>query len=207
LIAAYSRVQEGWARDDVRRFSAALRAQTDQLPAVLGPGSKELPGFATAGELTTGKLNPKDLTVRASGWSAKLDQIKGDVEAITVGEVPAQSEFDGNPVNGVGGRVPMLTSVRDSYAAAIGVYTEAANIFQRAGEATPKSKLANDLVQEANGTAARAGAAMDAAANALARIYARYDLDLSRQLPGESAEAFGARYQAANQQPQGVVPN
>jgi hypothetical protein len=121
--------------------------------------------------------------------------------------VPAQSEFDGNPVNGVGGRVPMLTSVRDSYAAAIGVYTEAANIFQRAGEATPKSKLANDLVQEANGTAARAGAAMDAAANALARIYARYDLDLSRQLPGESAEAFGARYQAANQQPQGVVPN
>ena len=207
LVAAYSRVQEGWARDDVRRFSAALRAQTDQLPAVLGPGTKQLPGFATAAELTTGKLKPKDLTVRASGWTAKLDQLKSDVEAITVGEVPAQSEFDGNPVNGVGGREPMLTSVRDSYAAAIGVYTEAANILQRAGEATPKSKLANDLLQEANGTAARAGAAMDAAANALARIYARYDLDLSRQLPGESAEAFGARYQNATQQPQGVLPN
>jgi len=207
LIAAYSRVQEGWARDDVRRFTAALRTQTDQLPAVLGPGTAKLPGFATAGELTTGKLTPKDLTVRASGWSAKLDQIKGEVEAITVGEVPAQSEFDGNPVNGVGGRVPMLASVRDSYAAAIGVYTEAANILQRAGEAPAKSELANALVQQANGTAAKAGAAMDAAANALARVHARYDLDLSRQLPGESAEAFGARYQAANQQPQGVLPN
>ena len=207
LIAAYSRVQEGWARDDVRRFTAALRTQTDQLPAVLGPGTAKLPGFATAGELTTGKLKPKDLTVRASGWSAKLDQVRGEVEAITVGEVPAQSEFDGNPVNGVGGRVPMLASVRDSYAAAIGVYTEAANILQRAGEAPAKSELANALVRQANGTAAKAGAAMDAAANALARVHARYDLDLSRQLPGESAEAFGARYQPGTQQPQGVLPN
>jgi hypothetical protein len=207
LVAAYSRVQEGWARDDVRRFTAALRAQTDQLPAVLGPGTAKLPGFASAGELTTGKLKPKDLTVRASGWSAKLDQIRGEVEAITVGEVPAQSEFDGNPVNGVGGRVPMLASVRDSYAAAIGVYAEAANIFQRAGEAPAKSRLAESLVQEANGTVAKAGAAMDAAAGALARLHARYDLDLSRQLPGESAEAFGARYQAGTQQPQGTLPN
>jgi len=207
LIAAYSRVQEGWARDDVRRFTAALRTQTDQLPAVLGPGTKQLPGFATAGEVTTGNLKPKDLTVRASGWSAKLDQIKGEVEAITVGEVPAQSEFDGNPVNGVGGRVPMLASVRDSYAAAIGVYAEAANILQRAGEAPAKGELAKALVQQANGTAAQASAAMDAAANALARLYARYDLDLTRQLPGESAEAFGARYQAGTQQPQGVLPS
>jgi hypothetical protein len=207
LIAAYSRVQEGWARDDVRRFTAALRTQTDQLPAVLGPGTTKLPGFATAEQVTTGKLAPKDLTVRASGWSAKLDQIKGEVEGITVGEVPAQSEFDGNPVNGVGGRVPMLTSVRDAYAAAIGVYAEAANVFQRAGEAPAKGELAKALVQQANGTAARAGEAMDAAANALARVHARYDLDLTRQLPGESSEAFGARYQGGTQQPQGILPN
>jgi hypothetical protein len=207
LVAAYSRVQEGWARDDVRRFSTALRAQTDQLPAVLGPGTEQLPGFATAGELTTGKLKPKDLTVRASGWSAKLDQLRGDVEAITVGEVPAQSEFDGNPVNGVGGRVPMLTSVRDEYAAAIGVYVEAANTFAQAGKAPAKGSLAKALVQQATGTAARAGEAMDAAAGALARIHARYDLDLTRQLPGESAEAYGARYQPAGQVPQGSIPN
>jgi hypothetical protein len=207
LVAAYARVQEGWARDDVRRFTAALRAQTDQLPAVLGPGTKQLPGFTTAQDLTAGKLEPKDLAVRASGWSAKLDQLKGDVEAITVGAVPAQTEFDGNPANGVGGRVPMLTSVRDSYAAAIGVYAEAANIFQRAGEAPARSELAKALVQEATTTTQRAGAAMDAAAGTLARVHARYDLDLTRQLPGESAEAFAARYQAATPQPQGVVPN
>jgi hypothetical protein len=207
MIAAYSRVQEGWARDDLRRFTAALRTQTDQLPAVLGPGTTKLPGFATADQVTTGQLKPKDLTVRASGWSAKLDQIKGEVEGITVGEVPAQSEFDGNPANGVGGRVPMLTSVRDAYAAAVGVYAEAANILQRAGEAPAKSELAKALVQQASGTAARAGEAMDAAANALARLHARYDLDLTRQLPGESAEAFGARYQGGTQQPQGILPN
>jgi hypothetical protein len=207
LVAAYSRVQEGWARDDVRRFTAALRAQTDQLPAVLGPGTAKLPGFATAQQLTAGKITPKDLAVRASGWSAKLDQLRGDVEGITVGEVPAQTEFNGNPVNGVGGRVPMLASIRDQYAAAIGVYTEAANIFQRAGEAPAKSKLATDLLQEGAGTAARASAAMDAAAGALARVHARYDLDLTRQLPGESSEAYGARYQPAGQQPQGTVPN
>jgi hypothetical protein len=121
--------------------------------------------------------------------------------------VPAQTEFNGNPVNGVGGRVPMLASIRDQYAAAIGVYTEAANIFQRAGEAPAKSKLATDLLQEGAGTAARAGAAMDAAAGALARVHARYHLDLTRQLPGESSEAYGARYQPAGQQPQGTVPN
>jgi hypothetical protein len=206
LFAAWTRVQEGWARDDVRRFSAALRAQTDQLPAVLGPGTPQLPGFASAAELTTGKLKPKDLAVRASRWSARLDQLRGDVEGITVGEVPGQTEFNGNPANGVGGRVPMLSSVRDSYAAAIGVYAEAANIYQRAGEAPANGPLAKSLVQEASATASRGGAAMDAAAGALARVYARYDLDLTRQLPGESNEAYGARYQAPNQQ-QGVLPN
>jgi hypothetical protein len=206
LFAAYSRVQEGWSRDDVRRFTAAIRAQTDQLPAVLGQGTKQLPGFARAEDATTGKATPKDLKVWASGWSAKLDQMKSDVEAITIGEVPAQSEFNGKPLNSVGGRVPMLTSVRDEYAAAIGVYVEAANTFTQAADAPAKSTLAKALVQQANGTAAKGGAAMDAAAGALARIYDRYDLDLTRQLPGESAEAFGARYQPAGQQPQGTLP-
>jgi hypothetical protein len=205
LVAAANRVQEGWARDDVQRFTAAVRTETDQLPAVLGPGTQKLPGFPSAEEATTGKLKPKDLTVRASGWSAKLEQLQGRVEAIVVGEVPGESEFAGNPVNSVGGRVPMLTSVRDMYAAALGVYVEAANTFGRAGEAPARSTQAKALVQQANGTAARAGQAMDAAASALARIHARYHLDLTRQLPGESAEAYGSRYQSG-QQPTNVLP-
>ena len=86
LVAAANRVQEGWARDDVRRFTADLRAQTDQLPSVIGAGTAELPGFPSAQELASGKLTPKQLAVRASGWTAKLGQIQGRVESITVGE-------------------------------------------------------------------------------------------------------------------------
>jgi hypothetical protein len=201
LFAAYSRVQEGWARDDLRRFTAALRTETDQLPAVLGAGTKELPGFASAEGLTSGQVKPKDFAVLATGWSAKLEQIQGRVAAITVGEIPAQTEFSGNPTNSVGGRVPMLTSVRDEYAAAIGVYVEAARTFEQAAKAPAKGTLAKALVQQASGTATQAGAAMDAAASALARLHARYRLDLTRQMPGESTEAYGARYQSG-QQPQ-----
>jgi hypothetical protein len=91
LVAAQNRVQEGWTRDDVRRFTADLRAQTDQLPSVIGTGTKELPGFPSAQELTTGKLEPKKLAVRASGWSAKLGQIQGRVQEITVGDPPAEA--------------------------------------------------------------------------------------------------------------------
>jgi hypothetical protein len=197
LFAAANRVQEGWSRDDVRRFTAALAAQTDQLPSVLGTGTKELPGFPSAQELTAGKLTPKRLAVRASGWSAKLGQIQGRVESITVGEPPAGTGTDGEPSNAVGGRVAMLSSVRDAYAAAIGVYVEAANVYQKAGEAPAKSPTATALVEQGAAAAARAGQTMDAAAGALARLHARYDLDLTRQMPGESAEAFGARYSGA----------
>ncbi|MGH3099682.1 MAG: hypothetical protein ACRDPU_01725, partial [Thermoleophilia bacterium] len=59
LVAAANRVQEGWARDDVRRFTADLRAQTDQLPSVIGTGTPKLPGFPSVQDLTSGKLTPK----------------------------------------------------------------------------------------------------------------------------------------------------
>jgi hypothetical protein len=196
-VAAANRVQEGWTRDDVRRFTAALRAQTDQLPSVIGTGTAELPGFPSAQELASGKLTPKQLAVRASGWTAKLGQIQGRVESITVGEPPAGAGADGEPTNAVGGREAMLTSVRDSYVAAIGVYLEAATIFEKAGAAPAKSPAATTLVEQGTATATRAGQAMDAAAGTLARVHARYGLDLTRQMPGESTEAFGARYSDA----------
>ena len=199
LIAATNRVQEGWAGNDVERFTNALRAETDQLPAVLGTGTKDLPGFPSAQELATGKLTPQRLAVRASGWSAKLGQLQGRVEAITVGEPPAEAGADGEPSNAVGGRVPMLSSIRDSYAAAISVYVEAANIYQKAADAPARSPLAPALLEQGAAVTARGGQAMDAAAGALARVHARYDLDLTRQMPGESPEAFGARYSGAAQ--------
>jgi hypothetical protein len=203
LVAAANRVQEGWARDDVRRFTADLRAQTDQLPSVVGTGTANLPGFPSAQELTSGKLTPKQLAVRASGWTAKLGQLQGRVDAITVGDPPANAGTDGEPSNAVGGRVPMLTSVRDGYSAAIGVYLEAASSFEKAGAAKAKSE-ATALVEQGGATAQRAGTAMDAAAGTLARIHARYGLDLTKQMPGESTEAFGSRYSGA--QPSNVLP-
>ena len=203
LVAAANRVEEGWARDDVRRFTADLRAQTDQLPSVIGTGTAELPGFPSAQDLTSGKLTPKQLAVRASGWTAKLGQIQGRVDAITVGDPPAEAGTDGEPSNAVGGRVPMLTSVRDSYSAAIGVYLEAAGIFEKAG-AAPTKGAAAALVEQGAATAQRAGTAMDAAAGTLARIHARYGLDLTKQMPGESAEGFADRYSGAA--PSNILP-
>ena len=203
LVAAANRVQEGWTRDDVRRFTADLRAQTDQLPSVTGTGTTQLPGFPSAQDLTSGKLKPKQLAVRASGWTAKLGQIQQRVQEITVGEVP-EAASDGEPSNAAGGREAMLTSVRDSYAAAIGVYLDAATIFQKAGEAEAGSKAATSLVEQGAATATQAGQVMDAAAGTLARLHGRYGLDLTRQMPGESTEAFGARYSGAA--PSNVLP-
>jgi hypothetical protein len=199
LLAAANRVQEGWGRDDVRRFTDLLRVQTDQLPAVLGAGTSQLPGFASAQDLTTGKVTPKQFAVRASGWSAKLQQLQQRVAAIQLGEAPGQTEFNGNPNNQIGGHVPMLTSVRDAYAAAIGVYGSAADVYQRAAEAPAKSALAKALVTQAQALVDKAGGEIDAVAAMLARLTARYHLDVTRQMPGESSNAYGSRYVSPTQ--------
>ncbi len=67
-----------------------------------------------------------------------------------------------------------------------------------------KGEAAKTLVALGTATAQRAGTAMDAAAGTLARIHARYGLDLPEQMPGESTEAFGARYSGA--QPSNILP-
>jgi hypothetical protein len=203
--AAVNRVQEGYGRDDVRRFTDLLRAQTDQLPLVLGAGTSQQPGFASATDLGSGKVKPKQFAARASGWAAKLGELQTRVASIQLGQAPPESEFNGNPINSVGGHVPMLTSVRDAYAAAIGVYASAADTFQRAAEAPAKSQLAQALVTQAQGLVDKAGAAVDAAASMLARLTARYHLDVSRQMPGESSNAYGSRY-AASQPSQSSLP-
>jgi hypothetical protein len=197
LLAAANRVQEGYARDDVRRFTDMLRVQTDKLPPVLGAGTKDLPGFTSAQDLTSGRTDPKTFAVRASGWSAKLQQIQQDVSALQVGEPPGQTEFNGAPNNSVGGHEPLLTSVRDGYAAALGMYVAAADTFKLAAGTPAKSPLAGRLVGQAQAEVDKAGAAMDASADLLARLTARYHLDVTRQMPGESSTAYGNRYAPA----------
>ncbi len=200
LLAAWSRMQGGWARDDVRRFAAELRVQTDQLSPVLGTGSKQAPGMATASDLASGKIKPRDLQVRAASWATAIQQLSQKVGTITVGKPEAVTSFNGTPVNTVGGHVPLLTSVRDAYTTAFGFYAQAATAYQRAGEAN--GPLVQKLLTQAQGDGAKAGAAMDSAASFLARVMANYHLPVDRQLPGESSTAFGNRTGAA-QPPQG----
>jgi hypothetical protein len=193
LAAALNRAERGWRRDDVRRFTAALRVQTDKLTPVLGQGTKDAPGMATAADLASGKVKPRDFQVRTTTWATRIEEIRQNVANITVGKPEAVSAFNGTPVNNVGGHVPMLTSVRDAYTTAIGFYAQAAGTYQRAGEAPPKSQLAQKLVTQAQGDQAKASEAMDSAASLLARILASYDLSVTQQLPGESSTAFGNR--------------
>jgi hypothetical protein len=200
LLAAWNRAQLGWSRDDVRRFTDLVRVQTDQLSPILGTGTKQLPGMATATELTTGKLKPKDLQVRASGWSAKIDEISQKLANITVGSPEGVTSFNGTPLNNVGGHVPMLTSVRDGYTTAFSFYTQAATAYQNAGAATTKD-LQQKLLTQAQGDSAKAAAAMDSAASLLARVMVQYHLPVNQQLPGESSTAFGNRSGAVSQNP------
>jgi hypothetical protein len=199
LLAAWNRVQLGWGRDDVRRFSTQLRTQTDQLTAILGAGTKQLPGMSTAADVASGSLKPKDLQVRASGWSAKIDELSQKVANLTVGSPEAVSSFDGTPVNSVGGHVPLLTSVRDAYTAAFGFYGQAATTYQAAGGASGATM--QQLLQQAQGESAKAGQAMDNAAALLARVMVQYDLPVGQQLPGESSTAFGNRTGAVSSDP------
>ena len=198
VVVAANRVHEGYARDDVRRFTDQLRVQTDQLPAVLGAGTARVPGFASATDLTGGKVTPQRFAVRATGWSAALDQIRQRISALQVGPAPPNSS-NGNPTNDVGGHEPLLSSVRAAYAAGIGFYEAAADTYQRAAEAPAKGALARNLVQLAQADTDKAGQAVDAAADLLARLNARYHLDVTRQMPGESAAAYASRYAGAPQ--------
>lgn len=191
LLAAWNRVQLGWSRADVRSFVDKVRVQTDQLSPVLGTGTKQLPGMATASDLTSGKIKPKDFQVRASGWSAKIDQLGQRLSNITVGNPEGVTSFNGTPLNNVGGHVRLLTSVRDAYATAFGFYGQAATAYQSAAGAT--GSLQAQLLAQAQGDAARAGQAMDSAAALLAVVMAQYHLPLDQQLPGESSTAFGNR--------------
>jgi hypothetical protein len=206
LLAAWNRAQMGWGRDDVRRFTDQVRVQTDQLNQVLGAGTTRVPGMAaTTADLTSGKLKPKDLQVRASGWSAKIDELSQKLANITVGTPEAVTSFDGTPLNNVGGHVPMLTSVRDAYTTAFGFYSQAATTYQNAGGAT--GDLQQKLVTQAQGDAAKASAAMDSAASLLARVLAQYHLPVNQQLPGESSTAYGTRTGAAPAQNPGLDPS
>ena len=197
LIAAANRVQEGYSRDDVRRFTDQVRTPLARMPDIVAAGTTAKPGFASAAELAGGKLKPADLAKRAKDWQTQLADIRAKVGNANLGPAPEAGALDGNPANATGGHVPMLSSIRDAYAAAAGTYFEAAHTYELAAAAPAKSQLAGQLVIQGNQTAKRGEQAMDAAATMLARLTARYHLDVARQMPGESAESYARRYAGA----------
>jgi hypothetical protein len=196
LLVAYNRVQEGYGRDDVRRFTEQLRGQLAPLPGIVGPGTTAKPGFASAADLKAGKLKPADLAKRSKDWQSQLADVRNKVANLTLG-TPDPSTLDGNPGNPTGGHVAMLSGVRDAYAAAVGTYYEAAHTYELAATAPAKSALAEQLVSQGDSTAKRAEQAIDAAAGQLVRLVGRYRLDVTRQMPGESAGSYANRWEKA----------
>ena len=117
--------------------------------------------------MTTGKLT-SEKPVQASGWTASWARSRAGSESITVGRAQPRPGPTARPPNTVGGREPMLTSVRDGYVAAIAAYDEAATIFEKVGDVPAKGKAATTLVEQGAASAASAAQAMDAAAGTLA---------------------------------------
>jgi hypothetical protein len=207
LVATVLRVQEGWRRDDVERFTAAIKAPLDKVTAISGSGSASKPGFASAADLASKKLKAAELDRRAQNWNTELGAIQSELNAVTVGEAPTEVT-DGVPSNEVGGRVALLTGVRDTYSAGIGEMTEAATLFSAAGKAKTAAEQQAG-VASAQAVAARAQKTMDTAAAQLAIIRAGNGLAVTAQLPGESSTGYSARYSSApagTQDPTGGVP-
>jgi hypothetical protein len=196
VYAGVSRAREGFARDDVRRFTESLRGSMAPLPGITGPGTTAKPGFATAAELKGGKLKPADLAKRAKDWQSQLSDVRAKVANVSVGKVTG-NKLDGNPTNQVGGHVALLGGVRDGYAAGVGLYYEAAHVYELAASAPAKSPLAEQLVAEGDTVARRAQEAVDAAAYQLVVLTGRYHLDVTRQMPGESAGTYANRWSGA----------
>jgi hypothetical protein len=196
VYAGVSRAREGFARDDVRRFTESLRGSMAPLPGITGPGTTAKPGFATAAELKGGKLKPADLAKRAKDWQSQLSDVRAKVANVSVGKVTG-NKLDGNPTNQVGGHVALLGGVRDGYAAGVGLYYEAAHVYELAASAPAKSPLAEQLVAEGDAVARRAQEAVDAAAYQLVVLTGRYHLDVTRQMPGESAGTYANRWSGA----------
>jgi hypothetical protein len=201
-VATVVRVQDAWRRDDVARFTTAIKTPLDKATAISGSGSAGKPGFASAAELQSKKLKATELDRRAQNWNTELGAIQSELNAVSVGEPPVDGT-DGVPSNEVGGREAMLTGVRDTYSAGVGEMSEAATLFSTAAKARTAAEQQAG-VTTAQAVAARAQKTLDTAAAQLAYIRDANGLDVTAQLPGESSTGYSARYSSA---PAGTDPS
>jgi hypothetical protein len=190
-LAAVTRVQQGWARDDVARFTTALDGPLDRVAAITGAGTNGKPGFTSAAELTSGKIKPEELGRRATNWATALSGLHQEIAGVRVGDPEVKLTPDGVPTNDVGSRVPVLTGIRDTYVAGVASFELAAALYGQAAKA-PAAQRQGAL--QAAQTAAQSGQqTLDAVASSLAIVRAEQGLDVTGQLPGESNAGYGTR--------------
>jgi hypothetical protein len=217
LVVAVDRVQFGWARDDVNRFTGALSAPMTKVSGIAAGGVDGQPGFASVAEFAGGKVKAADVVSRAQTWQQQLTTAREQVNAVSLGEVQLGTP-DGTPPNQVGGRVRELSAVREAYLTGIGYYDEAVLAWQQAGEtvaaAEPKAGAKKDeaatqaanaqrdrLIQSAQSFTQKGQQALDVAATLLANVRARFDLPLDTPMPGESTTSFSGRFIAPGSAP------
>jgi hypothetical protein len=191
-VTAVTRVQAGWRRDDVRRFVEQVKPPLASVIAITTSGTPGKPGFASAADLTTGKLKGTELARRSTNWKTELGALRQQLEGVALSDNPDLGDTStGVPANSVGGRVAELTSVRTTYAAGVSVLEQAALAF---GVAANANKVeAEAALQTAQTQAAQGQAVLNAAAVQLAQIMHGQGLDVRGQLPGESSDGYSAR--------------
>jgi hypothetical protein len=217
LVVAVNRVQYGWARDDVDRFTNSISPPMSKVAGIAAGGVDGQPGFASVAEFAGGKVKAADVVSRAQTWQQQLGTVREQVNAVSLGEVQLGTP-DGTPPNQVGGRVRELSVVRESYLTGVGYYDEAALAWQQAGEAVaaaePKPGAKKDdaatqaanaqrdrLIQSAQSLTQKGQQALDVAATMLANIRARFALPLDKPMPGESTNSFSGRFVAPGGDP------
>jgi hypothetical protein len=202
---AVERLQYGWARDDVARFTSDIAPPVERLAAIASDGVDDTPGLAGARELETAEL-----TEQAELWQIQVQEASQELFTVSLGDSAVGD--GGVPSNSVGGRVEGLSEVLAAYAQGAILYEEAAATWGLAAQApeppaeeegeeaeTPEDEptapddLQGQLMDRADQLAVAAQDSLDNAAAALARLRADYDLSLSDQLPGESSAAYSER--------------
>jgi hypothetical protein len=197
ILAGQGRLRERRERDDVRRFTTAMRPPLQDLAAVAGGGLGGQPGFGSAVLLLTRKGGQAAFERQTAAWQDRLRETSFQVRVITVGRTELFAAGNGRQRNSVGGRVRSLSSVRDNYAAAVDLYVATAELWQLAASAPAGSTLQIRLANEAGRMQERGQVALNSAAMELLQLHDRYHLNLTVRMPGESQLSYRTRYVGA----------
>jgi hypothetical protein len=190
------RLRGGQERAEVRRFTASMRRPMGDLAALAGHGLDGQPGFDSARELLNRPSGGRTLERQAVAWEDQLRKTAFEVEKVSVGPGELFSPGNGRQRNSTGGRVRSLSSVRDNYQAAVGLYVATAHLWGLAA-AAPRGQLRTSLVLEAVDMQERGQVALNTAAMELLQLHDRYRLDLRQRMPGESVLSYRNRYRDA----------